>query len=174
MIGRLFALLMLAWSAGFVLFATILPRPADEERTDAIVVLTGGPGRIERGAALLARDRAKRMLVSGVDKKVGPAEIASAFHLSRAIMARIDLGRSAVDTRSNARETAHWIAQRRYRSIRLVTTDWHMARARFELSRVVGGVRLLPDPVPGAPGLMTLVTEYNKYLLRRAAALAGQ
>ena len=114
------------------------------------------------------------MLVSGVDKKVGPAEIASVFHLSPAIMARDDLGRSAVDTRSNARETAHWIAEHHYRSIRLVTTDWHMARARFELSRVVGGVRLVADPVPGEPGLMTLVTEYNKYLLRRAAALAGQ
>lgn len=174
MIQRLIAAAALAWTAGFFLFATFLPRPAGEERTDGIVVLTGGPGRLERGAALLERGRAERLLISGVDKRVGPGDIARTFAIPPRAMTRIDLGRSAVDTRSNARETAKWITRHRYRSIRLVTTDWHMARARFELSRVLAGVRLVLDPVPGEPGLLMLVTEYNKYLLRRTAALAGQ
>ena len=173
MIRRLLAGALLLWVGGFFLFATFLPRPAGEQRTDGIVVLTGGPGRLVRGASLLARGRAERLLVSGVDRRVRPRELAHAYGIPPALMVRIDLGASAVDTRSNALETARWIARHRYRSIRLVTTDWHMARARFELRQVLNGITLVPDAVPGEPGLMMLVTEYNKYLLRRAAALAG-
>ena len=174
MIGRLFSAALLCWTAGFVLFAVTLPRPASpEQRTDGIVVLTGGPGRVERGAALLDQDRARRMLVSGADRRVRLADLARAYHLPDRLLDRIDLGHAAVDTRSNASETAKWIATHHYHSIRLVTTDWHMARARFELSRTLAGTALLPDAVRSEPGLLTLVKEYNKYLLRRAASLAG-
>ncbi len=42
-------LLALAWIAGFVWFVLSLPEPApDDIRTEGIVVLTGGPGRIAR------------------------------------------------------------------------------------------------------------------------------
>ena len=173
MIRRLLSGVVLLWVGGFFLFATFLPRPAGEQRTDGIVVLTGGPGRLMRGVDLLRQGRAERLLISGVDRRVRPEEIAHAYGIPAAVMARIDLGSAAVDTRSNAGETARWIARHRYRSIRLVTTDWHMARARFELRRVLRGVTLIPDAVPGEPGLLMLVTEYNKYLLRRGAALAG-
>lgn len=173
MIQRLAAALLLAWVAGFVLFAIDLPHPAGDAHTDGIVVLTGGPGRLARGAALLADGRADRMLVSGVDRRVRPGELARTNHLAGPLLARIDLGQSAVDTRSNARETAAWIAAHHYRSIRLVTTDWHMARARFELARVLRGIRIVPDPVPSEPGLVVLVAEYDKYLLRRLTAFAG-
>jgi hypothetical protein len=58
--------------------------------------------------------------------------------------------------------------------VRLVTTDWHMTRARFELSRQIGGdVVLIGDAVPSNPSFTELFTEYNKYLLRRAAVLVG-
>ena len=167
-------LFLRAWAMGFVLFAVTLPHPADDQRhTDGIVVLTGGAGRVERGARLLAADQASRMLVSGADRRVHLADLARAYRLPAPVLARIDLGHAAVDTRSNAGETAAWIAAHHYRSIRLVTTDWHMARARFELRRVAAGATVVPDPVPSEPGLPTLVAEYNKYLLRRGAALAG-
>ena len=48
MIKRLISLLFLAWVLGFAWFALLLPQPAPAEKTDAIVVLTGGPGRIDR------------------------------------------------------------------------------------------------------------------------------
>ena len=51
----------------------------------------------------------------------------------------VDLGRESVDTRSNAEEVARWVDKRKFRSVRLVTTDWHMPRARFEISRQLGG-----------------------------------
>ena len=114
------------------------------------------------------------MLISGVDRRVRPHELAHAYHVPDALFARIDLGHESVDTHSNADETAQWVAAHHYRSIRLVTTDWHMRRARLELSRALGrGIAILPDAVPSEPGLEPLVREYNKYLLRRIASLTG-
>lgn len=174
MIGRAIAAMLLVWSIGFVLFAVTLPGPAPANaRTDAIVVLTGGAGRVTRGAEILASGGARRMLVSGADRRVRLADVARVYRLDPALLSRIDLGHAAVDTRSNAGETAKWIATHRYRSFRLVTTDWHMPRARFELARLLRGVAVLPDAVRSEPGLLTLLTEYNKYLLRRGAAVIG-
>lgn len=175
MIRRILSLVALAWLLGFALFAVLLPRPAGAEHTDAIVVLTGGAGRIERGLELLEAGRAKRMLVSGVDRTVKPHELAIQYGKPRSFFeCCIDLEAEAVDTRSNAEETAAWVAKRGYKSVRLVTTDWHMPRARFELKRELGDdVELMSDAVRSNPGFRTLLTEYNKYLLRRAAVLFG-
>jgi uncharacterized SAM-binding protein YcdF (DUF218 family) len=55
-----------------------------------------------------------------------------------------------------------------------VTTDWHMARARFEMARLLGNdVVLVADGVPSEPGFRVLLTEYTKYLLRRLTAPFG-
>jgi uncharacterized SAM-binding protein YcdF (DUF218 family) len=174
-ITRSFSFLALLYLLGYALFAVLLPRPADDRRTDAIVVLTGGAKRIERGLDLLERGRAKRMLVSGVDRTVRPPELAQQYPASAALFeCCIDLGRESVDTRSNAEEVARWAERRGFRSVRLVTTDWHMPRARFELSRRLGGkVELVGDAVESNPSFRQLFTEYNKFLLRRAAVVVG-
>ena len=175
MISRTLSTLALIYVLGYALFAVLLPRPADDRQTDAIVVLTGGPNRIDRGLDLLRRGRAKRMLVSGVDRTVRPPDLARASPGSEDLFrCCIDLGRESVDTRSNAEEVARWLKHRRLASVRLVTTDWHMPRARFELARQLGpGVPLLGDAVESNPSFRQLFTEYNKYLLRRAAVLVG-
>lgn len=172
---RLLALLLLGWLLGFAWFAILLPQPLDGRTTDAIVVLTGGPGRIDRGLGLLREGAAKRMLISGVDRDVRPSELARQYHVPLALFdCCVTLGREAIDTRSNAIETSDWIARRHYRSVRLITTDWHMRRAEFELRQAMPrGVRLVTDAVPGRPSLRLLFKEYNKYLLRRATALVG-
>jgi uncharacterized SAM-binding protein YcdF (DUF218 family) len=173
MIRRLISLTVLLWALGFVAFAIYLPQPAPAARTDGIVVLTGGPGRVRRGLDMLAHGQAKRMLISGADRRVRLVELAQVYRISPAVLARVDLGRSAVDTRSNALETRRWIVQHHYRSVRLITTDWHMSRARFELRQVMRGITVVPDAVPSEPDLWTLLREYHKYALRRVAALAG-
>lgn len=175
MIVRLLALPPLLWALGFALFVVLLPAPADDRPTDAIVVLTGGPGRIQRGISLLQADKAKRMLVSGVDRRVKPHELAVEYDVpDRLFDRKIDLGHESVDTRSNAIEASSWLRRHGYRTVRLVTTDWHMPRARFELSRALDAdVVLIADAVKSRPGLVLLLREYNKYLLRCAAALVG-
>ena len=175
MIGRVIAVGLLAYLLGYALFVLLLPRPADDSRTDAIVVLTGAAGRIERGIDLLERGRAARLLVSGVDRTVRRPELVVEYPASRRLFACcIDLGRESIDTRSNAEEVTRWVVRRRFRSVRLVTTDWHMPRARFELARrLPANVELVGDAVASNPRFTQLFKEYNKYLLRRAAVLTG-
>ena len=176
MIVRALAAMLLLWIAGFMTFALFLPQPAaDGIVTDGIVVMTGGRGRVERGLALLGQKRAQRLLISGADRRVRPNELAVQFKAPPGLIACcVDLGHESVDTRSNAEEAARWIARNRYRSIRLVTSDWHMVRGRYDLEAMTGDdLRVVADAVRTEPGLVDLVREYNKYLLRRIAGLIG-
>ena len=175
MIVRTVGLLILGWCLGFAAFMLLLPGPLSGNTTDAIVVPTGGAGRIERGVALMREGQAKRMLVTGVGTGVRPADLARLYKVPTRLMACcIDLGGEAVDTRSNAAETARWVRRHRYRTVRLVSSDWHVPRARMELAAALGrGVVVLPDGVPSAPRLARLVNEYNKLILRRVALWVG-
>lgn len=175
MISRFLATLLLAWMLGFAWFAVFLPTPAPLQKTDAIIVLTGGPGRIDHALTLLNGKQADRMLISGVDRNVKPHELAAEYKQPVALFeCCIALGFKADDTRSNAQEVAEWVARRNYRTIRLVTSDWHMRRARYELTRTLpADVTVIEDAVRSVPDLRTLGREYHKYLLGRLGGLIG-
>ena len=172
---RLLALALIFYAIGFALFAMLLPGPAGDERTDAIVVLTGGSGRLDRGFDLVQRGLAGKMLISGVAPTVRPQELAAAYHVEPRLFACcITLGREAFDTRSNADEVSRWLQRWHSRSIRLVTNDIHMRRARFEIEKRVGAdVTIVSDAVPTESDLRQVFIEYDKYLLGRAADLVG-
>lgn len=169
----------LAWLVGLALFANMVPRTplADGDVTDAIVVLTGGSNRLEQGLALLAQGMASKLFISGVHRGVALDDL-----LRRAGVAPdqapccIVLGYRAGHTEGNARETANWIAREKFRSLRLVTANYHMPRSLLEFGAAMPGIRIVPHPVfPEAvkirewwrwPGTATLVLgEYNKYLV---------
>lgn len=175
MIRRLVALLAVAWALGFLWFAIALPRPVGAETTDAIVVPTGGGGRIPRGLELLREGAADRMLVTGVDVEVKPREFAVEYDASAELMeCCVTLGFSALDTRGNARETATWVGENHFRSVRLVTSDWHMRRAAHELEMTLPeGVTVLRDAVRTEPSLWILFLEYHKLLATWLVGLAG-
>jgi uncharacterized SAM-binding protein YcdF (DUF218 family) len=174
-IRRILAAVILVWALGFAVFAFSLPGPSGPRTTDGIVVLTGGEGRIERGIMLLENDRAERMLVSGVNRTVRPVELAEQTGASEELFeCCIDLDQNSVDTRSNGEEAARWIARNDFHSVRVVTTDWHMPRAKFEIARLVThDIELLPDGVESEPDFTQLFLEYNKYVLRRLGVLIG-
>ena len=175
MIARLLAVGAIAWCLGFAAFMLSLPKPLEGSTTDAIVVPTGGAGRIDRGIRMLRDRQARRMLVTGVAPGVRAIDLAREYRTSRALFdCCIDLGSDAVDTRSNAEETASWVKAHSYRTIRLVTSDWHLPRARMELGAAIGpGVIILGDGVPSEPRLGMLVNEYDKLILRRVALWVG-
>jgi uncharacterized SAM-binding protein YcdF (DUF218 family) len=174
-IRRIVSLIVIVWLLGLAWFAIFLPGPSDVARTDAIVVLTGAPGRFKRGLAVLAAGRAQRLLVSGVDRSVKRIEFDAAQHVPPQLSACcIDLGKDAVDTISNAREAAEWAQRRKFKSVRLITTDWHMRRAQFEFHRALGNdVMIASDAVPSQPNLVTLFIEYNKLLARFVSVAFG-
>lgn len=175
MIRRSLSMLVLLWLLGLAWFAVFLPGPADPVRTDAIIVLTGAPGRLSHGLHLLETKQADRLLVSGVDRSVKRSEFDLAQNVPASLSACcIDLGKDAVDTVTNAREAAAWTRKHKFRTVRLVTTDWHMRRARFELERTLDGdASVVGDAVKSEPGMSMLVKEYNKLIARHISVLFG-
>lgn len=173
MLRRLSSLAIILWALGFVWFAIALPLPAGADKTDVVVVPTGGEGRIARGIDVLRQGRAKRMLVSGVDPEVKPGEFAALYKVEPRLMACcVTLGFESVDTRSNADEIARWLAASKARSARLVTTDWHMRRTAFELGRVAPKhITVIEDAVVSQPSFWILFLEYHKLLATRVASL---
>jgi uncharacterized SAM-binding protein YcdF (DUF218 family) len=172
---RLLSLVLLAWLIGFLWFALFLPRPADDTHTDGVIALTGGQGRIARGLDVLRAGQARRMLVSGVDSQVSSAHFAAEYGVDPALFgSRLTLGYESFDTRSNAHEAADWIARYQVHSVRLVTTDWHMRRAAFDL-KIAGpkGLVIIEDAVPSRPSMKVLFVEYNKFIARVTAWLVG-
>jgi len=176
MIARGASLVALIYLLGFIFFALTLGKPAaaNSEATEAAVVLTGGSGRIEHAIDVLRDRKAKRLLVSGADPSVTKADIARRIQGShRLIACCVDLGSESVDTRSNAEEAGRWLARHHFKSVRLITSDWHMRRARYEFRKVLGGkYRIVTDGVRSEPSFLTLFGEYNKYVLRRLAVWA--
>lgn len=173
MIGRLLAALVLVWAFGFLWFAGALPQPAGDAETDAVVVPTGGAGRIARGLEVLQERQAPQMLVTGVDPDVTPSEFAAEFNVpDRVMRCCVTLGYAAVDTRGNAAETTLWVVDQEVERVRLVTTDWHMRRAASELeASLPPSVTVIRDAVPSEPSLRALFLEYNKLLASVTARL---
>lgn len=170
---------------GFILFASIVMREQepDDEKADAIVVLTGGEARIREAARLLREGRAKRLLITGVNPKTGSRDIGKLSGLAPEELACcVDLGYEALNTVGNAEETANWTLARGYNSLIVVTASYHMPRSLLELSRELPNVRLIAHRVmPKSlqtrewwlhlPTTRILLSEYVK-LIPAAARLA--
>ena len=175
---------LLAWAVGLVWFARHLPSAvADpDRRTDAIVVLTGGQGRLQQGLDLLSARQADKLFVSGVYRGV---EVAQLLEISQQapgeLACCVTLGYEADDTHGNAMESARWIGEQGFRSLRLVTATYHMPRSLLEFRRAMPEIEIVPHPVfsprfkqedwwrwPGSASL--LATEYSKYLLASLGA----
>lgn len=176
MIKRILLSIPLLWALGLAWFALALPRPAGTESTDGIVVLTGGAGRLDRGIVALEEGWSRQMLISGVDKSVRPQDLIAIRKVpGNLLKCCITLGKDATNTVTNATELADWAEARKMRSIRLITSDWHMRRARLEIeSRLAGDISILPDAIRTAPRFEMILLEYNKFLLRRVSLLFGQ
>jgi uncharacterized SAM-binding protein YcdF (DUF218 family) len=183
--AALLAALGLAWFGGLVWFARGIPDAVSDPDTptDAIVVLTGGSLRIQKGLTLLAEGKAKKLFVSGVHPGTDVTALLRAEHLAGSKLACcIVLGHEADNTLGNARETALWVQQEGFHSLRLVTSSYHMPRALLEFSRAMPETLIIANPVfpervrPqhwwARPGTAMLVAaEYQKYLLALARPL---
>jgi uncharacterized SAM-binding protein YcdF (DUF218 family) len=146
------ALLALCWLVGLVAFASRVASstPAFEPPTaDAIVALTGASSiRIEAAVQLLEEGKGRRLLISGVNPQARRSEVKYvARGVGRIWDCCVDLGFRAETTRGNAVETARWVEYHRYRSLIVVTADYHIPRAVLELHSTMPGVELYPYPV---------------------------
>lgn len=173
------ALALAAYVGGFFLFTAELDRtpPVEVEKADGIVALTGGPDRITAAYRLLEQGKGQRLLITGVHPDVDSKSLKEIVPGSAAKFdCCVDVGHMAENTIGNADETAEWVHRKNYRSVILVTSTYHLPRAKLELGRAMPGVEIMPYPVfqdtlhldgwwayPGTTKL--LISEYTKYLL---------
>src|SRR5215475_5368373 len=166
-------------AGGFVWFVSNI---ASEEvtldaRADGIVALTGAAARIPDAIELLATNRGKRLLITGVHRATSSKEIARLTPLyTKYFTCCIDLDRTALNTLGNALETRRWAREHNFNSLIVVTSNWHMPRAMAELEHQLPDVTLTPYPVisekvksePWWTSVDTarfLLAEYLKYIL---------
>ena len=130
------------------------------EKTDAIVVPTGSGGRIPRGLALLRDGAARRDARHRRRRDVRPREFAAEYDVPGATdgLLRHARLRRARHARQRPRDGASGSAERKVRSLRLVTSDWHMRRAALELENALPeGTTVLRDAVRTEPSLWIAV-----------------
>src|SRR6195256_6901025 len=172
------AMLFVGPAIGFVGFLSQL-RAVEvnpSSKADGIVVLTGGSSRVSDAMELLAGGYGKRLLISGVHPTNGTIELSRLLPDSQGLLScRVDLDRSAVNTRSNAVETRRWAHERGFKSLIVVTSNYHMPRAIVELSHEMPEIELIPYAVIGdrwrdepwwtsGTTLRLLLSEYTKYV----------
>ena len=162
---------------GFFIFTGSIERSQLEPRTaDGIAVLTGGASRIDKAMKLLTQQKARRLLITGVNRTTSTEELKQlASQGDQLFSCCVDIDKEARNTIDNATETSQWVARNHYTSVIVVTSNYHMPRALAELARVMPGVTLIPYSVvdnnvhldrwwtfPGTTRL--LISEYLKYL----------
>lgn len=165
-----------AWLFGYVIFlmgVTFVQPQLPNEKTDAIVVLTGGQNRIHTGLALLELGQAEHLFISGVNPDVTIEQLVRIWKPDiEAIPCCIALGYAASNTEGNARESSQWVRDMDLTSIRLVTSNYHLPRAWLEFRHALPRRTIISHPIRSATladgsweHMKLSFAEYNKTLL---------
>jgi uncharacterized SAM-binding protein YcdF (DUF218 family) len=172
------ALAFVAAATGFVAFLSEMRggELAPDRKADGIVVLTGGSSRVSDAMELLAAGYGQRLLISGVHPTSTVSDISRTLPENQSFMrCCVDLDRSAVSTRGNAAEARRWAHERGFKSLIVVTSNYHMPRALVEFSHAMPEITLIPFAVVGdkwreepwwtsSSTLRLLLLEYVKYV----------
>lgn len=135
---------------GFLVFATAATQPPERRgaKADAIVVLTGGVSRIRAAGGLLKAGRADRLLITGVNRVVRPADLRRLLDIGADLYSCcVTVDHAAQNTRGNAIQSRKWVRGHGFKRIIVVTASYHMARSLAELGRVLPEVDLIAHPV---------------------------
>jgi uncharacterized SAM-binding protein YcdF (DUF218 family) len=140
----LLVLLLLIVSVMFVDFVyktfSLSPRTT---KTDAIVVLAGGRGRIEEGVKLYKSGQGRLLLLIGVDPAVRKREL---FQGERA--GNVYLENVSRNTVENALFARDLIIKHKVTSIKLITSRYHMKRATLIFRNALAkDIAIYPYPV---------------------------
>jgi uncharacterized SAM-binding protein YcdF (DUF218 family) len=172
------------WALGWLWFATsiALMKPITEiKTTQAIVVLTGGNGRINEGLNMLAEEIAPNLFISGVHKDTTKKDIFNSWKKpTKKEPCCLTLGYKSTDTITNATEVRDWVTENNIDEFHLVTSSYHMPRASMEIKNQLPDIKIIKHPVfsqdfqswKGRFWKLTF-SEYNKTLVRWMQSLGA-
>lgn len=174
---------LMVWCGGLYWFVAQIPvLPSIPPHADAIVVLTGGAGRLELGLNLLMDGKATKLFVSGANQQVSYDDIVRLAPvnyrdaISNMAGWKIVLGNNAENTIGNAAETEAWLEKEHYKHIILVTSNYHMPRSLSEFHQTMPYLAISPVAViPSEVGDFfwwldsnyrpLVLSEYYKYII---------
>lgn len=145
--------------------------------TDAIVVLAGGRGRVEEGVRLFRDRQGKYLFLIGVDPLVRKRELFR-DRQGEDLSERVFLEKASRNTLENALYGREIIDLKDIRSIRLITSRYHMKRATLIFRNTLPrDIAIYPHPVDSINlkqawwrdkgSFRLLFSEFYKYCLFR-------
>ena len=140
-----------------------------------IAVLTGGRNRIAKAIELLNQNKGERLLISGVKRGTSLNLITSREDVKLESVLPIDLGYKATDTVGNAKEIKEWSQKHNINHIYVVTSFYHIPRAKLEVENIIKNKKLEFISTPSDfvsnkwwknfKSFKFLANEYTKYLI---------
>ena len=167
---------LIIWFIGLVMFSYQINNFDINmvKKTDAIVVLTGGRHRLAVAFALLNKGMSNRLFISGVQKDISMKDLEKRYNMKLHDGRQVTLDKVATNTFENARETLLWVEKQKIKSIRLVTSNYHILRSLVEFERWNNDVEIILHPVfsekvnalwwKSMDSFSFLVREFNKFL----------
>jgi uncharacterized SAM-binding protein YcdF (DUF218 family) len=151
-------------------------------KTDAIVVLTGGRGRVEEGLRLYQEHKALWLFFIGVDPAVQKGDLLKSG--DRQKDERVIMEKVSRNTLENAFYARDLVVKKEIHSIRLITSRYHMKRATLIFRNLLPkDVAIYPYPVDSknlkekwwndGGSFRLLFSEFYKYCLFRFFFLFG-
>jgi len=183
------ALLFAGWDfSRFVARADRAVSPDPPINAQAVAALTGAADARIISAIQLADSLDLPLLISGVNIDATPADIARIANVGLdKIECCVTLGKAAASTEGNGDEVADWARRNNVERIIVVTSEYHMERALFELKRAMPEGHFIPHAVMttkvrpadwyrDTATAKTLIEEWIKYRLAglRNAALNSE
>ena len=138
---------------------------------DSIVVLTGDKFRISKGMEILSNGIGEKLLLSGVNKNIKLTNIKNEFPKYKNFFdCCVEIENISSNTFENSRETFLWLEKNKYNSVLIVSSDYHMPRAKLEFEKFLNTKNTYYHPVNSNNNLMAigkikkLFLEYVKYM----------
>ena len=120
------------------------------ENKKAIVVLTGGPRRLEEGFHLLEKKMGNDLFISGVNPIVTEKDLKKILKINSSDKKNILFDccvyyeKRSKDTQSNSIEVRKWLNKNEYNEIILVTSSSHMPRSIYEFKKNAPKIIIYP------------------------------
>jgi len=138
---------------------------------DSIVVLTGDKFRISKGMEILSNGIGEKLLLSGVNKNIKLTNIMNEFPKYKNFFdCCVEIENISSNTFENSRETFLWLEKNKYNSVLIVSSDYHMPRAKLEFEKFLNTKNTYYHPVnsnnnlKGIRKIKKLFLEYVKYM----------